>query len=109
MAQYENILVEQRGAVTLITLNRPKALNALNTAVLGELIAAYLGRHDIDVVVETRGDRAQRVAALNGIAGGRRRSRAGCGCCCGLGYRLDHDNATPHLPRRKGSQNRHAK
>src|SRR4028119_1228676 len=38
---YENILVEQRGAVTLITLNRPKALNALNTGVLSELIAAF--------------------------------------------------------------------
>jgi enoyl-CoA hydratase len=32
MTDYENILVEQRGAVTLITLNRPKALNALNTS-----------------------------------------------------------------------------
>ena len=38
---YENILVEQRGAVTLITLNRPKALNALNSSVLKELIAAF--------------------------------------------------------------------
>jgi enoyl-CoA hydratase len=38
---YENILVEQRGAVTLITLNRPKALNALNTSVLAELIHAF--------------------------------------------------------------------
>jgi enoyl-CoA hydratase len=38
---YENILVEQRGAVTLITLNRPKALNALNTEVLKELIDAF--------------------------------------------------------------------
>jgi enoyl-CoA hydratase len=38
---YENILVEQRGAVTLITLNRPKALNALNTLVLKELIDAF--------------------------------------------------------------------
>ena len=38
---YENILVEQRGAVTLITLNRPKALNALNSAVLAELIHAF--------------------------------------------------------------------
>ena len=38
---YENILVEQRGAVTLITLNRPKALNALNSGVLGELIHAF--------------------------------------------------------------------
>src|SRR6187551_3682452 len=41
MAEYENILVEQRGAVTLVTLNRPQALNALNTAVLGDLVAAF--------------------------------------------------------------------
>jgi enoyl-CoA hydratase len=41
IVNYENILVEQHGAVTLITLNRPKALNALNTAVLGELIHAF--------------------------------------------------------------------
>ncbi|SQK74948.1 Transcriptional regulatory protein RstA [Tatumella ptyseos] len=26
---------------------------------VGELIAAYLGKHDFDVVVETRGDRAE--------------------------------------------------
>jgi enoyl-CoA hydratase len=38
---YETILVEQRGAVTLITLNRPKALNALNSSVLRELIGAF--------------------------------------------------------------------
>ncbi|MBY0304959.1 MAG: enoyl-CoA hydratase [Sphingomonas sp.] len=39
MATYETLLVEQRGAVTLITLNRPQALNALNSQVLAELIA----------------------------------------------------------------------
>jgi enoyl-CoA hydratase len=38
---YETILVEQRDAVTLITLNRPQALNALNARVLEELIAAF--------------------------------------------------------------------
>ncbi|HEY0011719.1 MAG TPA: enoyl-CoA hydratase [Allosphingosinicella sp.] len=38
---YETILVERRGAVTLITLNRPKALNALNSQVLAELIHAF--------------------------------------------------------------------
>lgn len=38
---YENILVEQRGAVTLITLNRPQSLNALNSFVLEELIDAF--------------------------------------------------------------------
>src|SRR3954466_8841623 len=41
MPEYDSILVEQRGAVTLITLNRPKALNALNTGVLAELIDAF--------------------------------------------------------------------
>ena len=38
---YETILVETRGAVTLITLNRPKALNALNSQVCAELIDAF--------------------------------------------------------------------
>jgi enoyl-CoA hydratase len=37
---YENILVEPRGKVGLITLNRPKALNALNDALMDELGAA---------------------------------------------------------------------
>jgi len=44
---YENILAERRDAVTLITLNRPKALNALNSAVLAELIDAFAG-YDAD-------------------------------------------------------------
>ena len=41
---YETLIVEQKGAVTLITLNRPQALNALNSTVcreLGEALAAY--------------------------------------------------------------------
>ncbi len=38
---YETILTETRGAVTLITLNRPQALNALNSQVLDELITAF--------------------------------------------------------------------
>lgn len=37
---YEKILVENRGKVGLITLNRPQALNALNSAVLRDVIAA---------------------------------------------------------------------
>ncbi|HEU4988072.1 MAG TPA: enoyl-CoA hydratase [Rhizobiaceae bacterium] len=37
---YETILVETRGRVGLITLNRPKALNALNSTVLKEVVAA---------------------------------------------------------------------
>ena len=38
---YETLIVEQRGQVTLIQLNRPQALNALNSTVLKELIAAF--------------------------------------------------------------------
>src|SRR5215208_7744393 len=38
---YETILVEQKGAVTLVTLNRPQALNALNSTVLRELIEVF--------------------------------------------------------------------
>ena len=38
---YETILVETRGKVGLVTLNRPKALNALNAAALADLLAAF--------------------------------------------------------------------
>jgi len=54
---YETILVETRGAVTLITLNRPKALNALNSQVLDELIRAFAAYDSDD---------SQRCAVLTG-------------------------------------------
>jgi enoyl-CoA hydratase len=41
--EYQNILVETRGRVGLITLNRPKALNALNDVLMDELGAALIG------------------------------------------------------------------
>jgi len=44
---YENISVETKGRVGLITLNRPKALNALNDALMDELGDA-LGGFDAD-------------------------------------------------------------
>jgi enoyl-CoA hydratase len=47
MTEYNTILVEQRGAVTLVTLNRPQALNALNSEVLKELIDVF-GAYDAD-------------------------------------------------------------
>ena len=45
--EYENILVERRGQVGLVTLNRPKQLNALNDALMDELGAA-LSAFDAD-------------------------------------------------------------
>jgi enoyl-CoA hydratase len=38
---YENLLVEERDGVAIIRLNRPRALNALNRALIGELTALY--------------------------------------------------------------------
>jgi enoyl-CoA hydratase len=37
---YRNLLVERRGAVGIITLNRPQSLNALNAALISELASA---------------------------------------------------------------------
>jgi enoyl-CoA hydratase len=47
---YENILVETRGAVGLITLNRPKALNALCDALVREMGRA-LDAFEADVTI----------------------------------------------------------
>jgi enoyl-CoA hydratase len=48
MSDYKAILVEKRGAVTLVTLNRPQALNALNSTVLKELIHVFAAYDDDD-------------------------------------------------------------
>ena len=58
---YELILVETRDRVGLITLNRPKALNALNDQLMDELGAALLAFDDdpaIGAVVLTGSDKA---------------------------------------------------
>jgi len=47
---YENIVVETRGRVGLIRLNRPQALNALNRALMEELAAA-IAAFDADAAV----------------------------------------------------------
>ncbi len=41
MSDYETILVERRGAVGIVTLNRPNALNALSAALIRDLGAAF--------------------------------------------------------------------
>jgi enoyl-CoA hydratase len=38
---YETLLVERDGPVTVVTLNRPQALNALNSQVLADLLHAF--------------------------------------------------------------------
>ncbi len=54
---YDTIVVERRDAVTLVTLNRPQALNALNSDVLADLSAAFAA-YDADP--------GQRCAVLTG-------------------------------------------
>lgn len=60
MVTYENLLVEQTPEVTRITLNRPKALNAINRALLNELLAALrsVPAGTRVVVLSGAGDRA---------------------------------------------------
>ncbi|MBF9233217.1 enoyl-CoA hydratase [Microvirga alba] len=58
---YETILVETRGKVGLITLNRPQALNALNSTLLGEVnraLDAFEADHGIGCIVITGSDKA---------------------------------------------------
>ena len=58
---YENILVETRGRVGMITLNRPKALNALNDALmdeLGDALAKFDADENIGCMVITGSDKA---------------------------------------------------
>ena len=44
---FENLLIERDGAVAIVTVNRPKVLNALNTQTLDELRRAILElKHD---------------------------------------------------------------
>lgn len=58
---YENILVETRGRVGIITLNRPKALNALCAALideLGQALDVFEADDDIGCVVLTGSEKA---------------------------------------------------
>jgi enoyl-CoA hydratase len=59
---YETILVERDGAVAVVTLNRPKALNALNETLLREVAAAMAefeaDRSVLAVVITGSGEKA---------------------------------------------------
>ncbi len=59
---YANVIVEVRRGMGIIKINRPKALNALNSATLDDLLAAsaeLAGNPDVRVVIVTgEGDKA---------------------------------------------------
>ena len=58
---YENIVVDTRGRVGLVTLNRPKALNALNDALMDELgnaLAIFEGDENVGAIVITGSEKA---------------------------------------------------
>ncbi|MDD5298826.1 MAG: enoyl-CoA hydratase [Rhodocyclaceae bacterium] len=69
---YQNIIVSTEGRVGLITLNRPKALNALNDALMGEVTAALeaFDRDDgIGAVIITGSEKAFAAGAdISGMA-----------------------------------------
>ena len=59
--EYSTILVEQRGRVGLITLNRPEALNAINAQLLRELLdaaTAFDADPGVGAIVITGSERA---------------------------------------------------
>ena len=61
IAPYRNLLVERRGAVGIITLNRPQALNALSAALIAELASAlddFESDAAIGAIVLTGGEKA---------------------------------------------------
>ena len=58
---YETIIVETKGKVGLVTLNRPDVLNALNSTVISELVDAldgFAGDDKIGCVVLTGSEKA---------------------------------------------------
>jgi enoyl-CoA hydratase len=71
---YENILLKLRGRVGLITLNRPKQLNALNDALMDELGSALAdceGNAQVAAIVITGSEKAfaagADIAAMKGL------------------------------------------
>ncbi len=58
---YKNIIAEKRGRVGLITLNRPKAMNALNPELISELAQAlddFEADDDVGAIVLTGSEKA---------------------------------------------------
>lgn len=58
---YQNIIIETRGKVGLVTLNRPQALNALNETLIAELndaLAGFESNPDVGCTVITGSEKA---------------------------------------------------
>ena len=51
---YENLLVETRDGVAIVTVNRPEKRNALNDRTIGELEAAFADVEEQVLVAHTR-------------------------------------------------------
>jgi 2-(1,2-epoxy-1,2-dihydrophenyl)acetyl-CoA isomerase len=58
MAEDQNVLLERRGAVAIVSFNRPDTLNAIEAGIRAELLAA---------VTEVNADDSVRVAILTGV------------------------------------------
>ncbi|MFD1812779.1 enoyl-CoA hydratase [Rhodococcus gannanensis] len=61
MSEYETILAERKGRVGVVTLNRPKALNALNSQLMREVVAAveaFDADAEIGAIVVTGSEKA---------------------------------------------------
>ncbi len=87
---YETIVIERDGPVAVVSLNRPKVLNALNSLMIGELGEAFESlERDADVravIVTGTGERAfaagadiAELAALPSALGGAEQARRGQG------------------------------
>jgi len=57
-SSFENLLIERDGGVALLTVNRPKVLNALNMRTLDELRRAILDLKRDDSIRECIDQRA---------------------------------------------------
>src|SRR5688500_2902468 len=68
---FENLIVDRDGALAIVTINRPKVLNALNTATMEELTAAFaeLGADESGRAIVLTGSGVHSFVAAAGITG----------------------------------------